>query len=179
MAHLHLGLFDSCMHLHLPPTTMSRPVQAVRPLIAKASHQAILPVPGRTSGNNVPHSMHKTRRVWHANVKRYSLPVNVLGGAMYETGLNKAKRFPEFRRVKMTPSKMKDVQKAGGLEAMLVGTCLFVADGQLSRPSKHFTPFGKSLRSMMFAELHKLRAGDAADRRTQQRVDNPDVPRIE
>lgn len=37
---------------------------------------------------------------------------------------------------------------------------------QLSRPSKHFTPFGKRLRSQLFDELHRIRTDleDARDK---------------
>ena len=66
-----------------------------------------------------------------------------------------------LRGVRMQTRRIKDVEKAGGLEGLLVRTVPCprgYADGfQLSRPSKHFTPFGRELRAAVFDKLHRLR----------------------
>jgi ribosomal protein L28 len=104
---------------------MSRP-QAVTPLLRRAGHPAILPIPRRSSGNNVPHSMTKTRRNWSPNTSKFNLPVNVLGGAAFvepsipAPGSSKFPRYPEFKNVKMAVKDLRTLDKNGGLEGMLV-----------------------------------------------------------
>ncbi|GMK55786.1 hypothetical protein CspeluHIS016_0208420 [Cutaneotrichosporon spelunceum] len=127
--------------------------------LGKVSNPPILPIPGVRAGNNVPFSLHKTRRTWKPNTARFTWPVNVVAGAMNRVmaarqslDANPAAKvpvrdlYPRLNKVKMTRQQSKEVLKAGGLEGML-----------LSRPSKHFTPQGRALRNEMFEKLHELR----------------------
>lgn len=73
----------------------------------------ILPIPAKSTGNNVPKSLHKTRRVWKANVSRFDLPLDAeLLGRETPRGMLKG--------VKMTMKGLKEVEKAGGVEGLLV-----------------------------------------------------------
>ncbi|KAL1411328.1 hypothetical protein Q8F55_002279 [Vanrija albida] len=125
------------------------------PLLDRVGNPAIIPIPAPATGNNVPFSLKKTRRTWHANTKRVSLPVTFLADAeerswiahedAYATGRERV-ALPMLQKVKMNARDIRSVQKAGGVEGML-----------LSRPSKHFTPFGRQLRNDLFNQLHRLR----------------------
>jgi hypothetical protein len=70
-------------------------------------------------------------------------------------------RTQALKGVKIAVRDLKDVDKAGGVEGLLV--CLVdlstqcSADDQLSRPSKDFTPFGQKLRAELFRRLHTER----------------------
>ncbi len=114
--------------------------------LGKVSNPPILPIPGIRAGNNVPHSMHKTRRIWKPNTARFTWPVNVVAGALErvqaargvldaDPAAKVAKRdlYPRLNKVKMTRQQSKEVLKAGGLEGMLVsgaGRCGVRARGQ-------------------------------------------------
>lgn len=115
--------------------TLSAPVARgyTRFGLDKVSNPSILPIPGVRGGNNVPHSMHKTRRMWKPNTTRYTLPVNIVGGAHERRDLahkalaedpeaiaNPKYMWPQFNKVKLTQRQLKTVLKAGGLEGMLV-----------------------------------------------------------
>ncbi|KAL7418469.1 hypothetical protein Q5752_006927 [Cryptotrichosporon argae] len=128
-------------------------MSAVSSLLRRVTSPPILPIPTRKSGNNVPHSLHKTRRTWRPNIGRYNFPVNLLGGAdaVAAAGASAAAgwgvasgraRRPEIKGVKMRAREVRDVDKAGGLEGLL-----------LSRPSKHFTAHGRALRHALFTRL--------------------------
>lgn len=101
--------------------------------LGKVSNPPILPIPGVRAGNNVPHSLHKTRRMWKPNTARFTWPVNVVAGALTSVmtarasldanpSANVPRRdlYPRLNRVKMTRQQSKEVLKAGGLEGMLV-----------------------------------------------------------
>jgi large subunit ribosomal protein L28 len=96
--------------------------------LTKVTHPAILPISPRTFGNNVPKSLHKTRRSWWPNVTRANLTVTILDGQpMGPTLKGKEKevlgaipRTQALRGVKIAVRDLKDVDKAGGVEGMLV-----------------------------------------------------------
>ncbi|KAK4689498.1 large subunit ribosomal protein L28, partial [Tremellales sp. Uapishka_1] len=121
--------------------------RSIQQILSRATNPAILPIPPRTTGNNVPKSLHKTRRTWLPNTVRYNLPTNVLGDGEGQV----------LSRVKMQSRRIKDVEKAGGVEGLL-----------LSRASKDLTPFGRRLRSELFRELHDAKISLEALRRNKQ-----------
>lgn len=141
---------------------------SARIALSKLTHPAILPIAPRTFGNNVPKSLHKTRRSWWPNVTRANLTVTVLDGSpMGPTLKGKEReivgavpRTQALRGVKIAVRDLKDVDKAGGVEGLLV--CLSYLcytkakylSSQLSRPAKDFTPFGQKLRAELFKRLH-------------------------
>ncbi|WOO81271.1 uncharacterized protein LOC62_03G004800 [Vanrija pseudolonga] len=128
---------------------------ARRQILDRVSNPAIIAIPAPLTGNNVPFSLKKTRRNWKPNTKRASFPVTLLGDAQertwraydeaLETGRTKVK-LPQLQGVRINARDIRSVQKAGGVEGML-----------LSRPSKHFTSFGRQLRNDLFNQLHGLR----------------------
>lgn len=115
-----------------------------RPPLPRLTNPAILPISPRTFGNNVPKSLHKTRRSWWPNVTRANLTVNVLDGlplraatfgspsasaaslkgkekATGDVASNLAAEGPRaLRGVKIAVRDLKDVDKAGGIEGLLV-----------------------------------------------------------
>jgi large subunit ribosomal protein L28 len=109
--------------------------------LTKVTHPAILPISPRTFGNNVPKSLHKTRRSWWPNVTRANLTVTVLDGQpMGPTLKGKEKevlgaipRTQALRGVKIAVRDLKDVDKAGGVEGMLVCRFLVAARCMLTR----------------------------------------------
>lgn len=104
---------------------MSR-AKAVMPLLKRPGHPSVIPIARRASGNNVPHSMTKTRRNWSPNKSKFDLPVNVLGGAAFvepripRAGSSKPPRYPVLKGVKMAVKDLRTLDKNGGLEGMLV-----------------------------------------------------------
>ncbi|KAG7553524.1 hypothetical protein FFLO_03031 [Filobasidium floriforme] len=101
----------------------------------------ILNLPSTSTGNNVPKSLHKTRRTWITNTHRIDQPVRVLECAhrdKYGRGVLKG--------IKMRARDVKSFDKAGGVEGAL-----------LSQSPNNFTPFGKQLRADLFTRLHGLR----------------------
>ncbi|RXK41180.1 hypothetical protein M231_01585 [Tremella mesenterica] len=210
--------------------------------LIRPTNPPILPIPSRRAGNNVPKSLHKTRRGWKPNTTRADWPISLLETALRSTTLSypapiylgrttpttpmiaanesksiqsplhsvrmitdgrtqdhgivpvketsrkvenvrkdeekglivksesgedkrvaekqenldighvvrdemkvKEGRMNMLKGVKMQTRRLKDVEKAGGLEGLL-----------LSRPSKHFTPFGRRLRYKLFQELERI-----------------------
>lgn len=107
---------------------MSAPLRnfAPRKLLTKRAHAAILPLPAHQTGNNKPFSLKKTRRNWKPNVHVMSMPVNVLGGASTIAenlaNLNEGKfvRGPALKRVRLAARDKKTIDKAGGVEGLLV-----------------------------------------------------------
>jgi ribosomal protein L28 len=107
---------------------MSAPLRnfGARKLLSKQAHPAILPLPAQQSGNNKPFSLKKTRRNWKPNVHIMNMPVNILGGAptiaQNLANLNESKfvRGPHLKRVKLAARDKKTVDKAGGVEGLLV-----------------------------------------------------------
>lgn len=113
--------------------TMSSSV--LRNILAKPTNPAILPIPPRTTGNNVPKSLHKTRRFWRPNVTRSDWPVSIPAAFVprsealaFEYGESSSsssavvasgKRLA-VKGVKMQMRRRKDVEKAGGIEGLLV-----------------------------------------------------------
>lgn len=98
--------------------------------MTKVTHPAILPISPRTFGNNVPKSLHKTRRSWWPNVTRANLTVTILDGQpMGPTLKGKEKevlgaipRTQALKGVKIAVRDLKDVDKAGGVEGLLVSS---------------------------------------------------------
>lgn len=77
----------------------------------------ILNLPPTSTGNNVPKSLHKTRRTWITNTHRIDQPVTVLAADCahkdkYGRGV--------LRGVKMRARDLKSFDKAGGVEGALV-----------------------------------------------------------
>ncbi|EKD03507.1 hypothetical protein A1Q2_02225 [Trichosporon asahii var. asahii CBS 8904] len=134
---------------------MSAPLRnfGARKLLSKQAHPAILPLPAQQSGNNKPFSLKKTRRNWKPNVHIMNMPVNILGGAptiaQNLANLNESKfvRGPHLKRVKLAARDKKTVDKAGGVEGLL-----------LSLPASKLTPYGQLLRTELFRELHSIKA---------------------
>ncbi|GFZ49464.1 hypothetical protein JCM24511_07584 [Saitozyma sp. JCM 24511] len=130
---------------------MSRPLAS---LLSRATNPAILPIPARSTGNNVPKSLHKTRRTWRPNVTRSDWAIDVLrseGAGFAESSAKGSHRAGDgrggmIRGVKMQMRRVRDVEKAGGVEGLL-----------LSRPARDLTPFGRKLRAALFDDLHRLR----------------------
>lgn len=101
-----------------------------RPALPRLTNTAILPIAPRTFGNNVPKSLHKTRRSWWPNVTRANLTVNVLDGLPLRASIKGKEREvigsaasagPQaLRGVKIAVRDLKDVDKAGGVEGLLV-----------------------------------------------------------
>lgn len=103
-----------------------------RPPLSRLTNPAILPISPRTFGNNVPKSLHKTRRSWWPNVTRANLTVNILDGlpiVMSVKGKEKevvgsassvGAQAQAIRGVKIAVRDLKDVDKAGGVEGLLV-----------------------------------------------------------
>jgi ribosomal protein L28 len=132
---------DKVVYEHwLRPIPLSSRMSARIPL-ARLTHPAILPISPRTFGNNVPKSLHKTKRSWWPNVTRANLTVSVLDGSpMGPTLKGKEKevigavpRTQALRGVKIAVRDLKDVDKAGGVEGLLVSCDLMdrwmIADG--------------------------------------------------
>lgn len=129
----------------------------------------IFNLPSTSTGNNVPKSLHKTRRTWITNTHRIDQPVRVLECAhtdKYGRGVLKG--------IKMRARDVKSFDKAGGVEGALVGlfhvadigsdamvylpsSPINYPDRQLSQSPNNFTPFGKQLRADLFTRLHGLR----------------------
>jgi ribosomal protein L28 len=98
------------------------------------TNPAIIPISPRTFGNNVPKSLHKTRRSWWPNVTRANLTVNVLDGLPLKAATSASLKGKEkevlgngllaqaqaLRGVKIAVRDLKDVDKAGGVEGLLV-----------------------------------------------------------
>ncbi|KZO94701.1 hypothetical protein CALVIDRAFT_455530, partial [Calocera viscosa TUFC12733] len=57
------------------------------------------------SGNNVPHSKHKTKRKWYPNVQNKRLFSEALGGTV---------------KVRLTTSTLRTIDKYGGLDAYML-----------------------------------------------------------
>ena len=119
---------------------MSTSSYLLRSTLLRPSNPAILPIPSRTTGNNVPKSLHKTRRTWRPNTSRVDWRVGsaahaafggetaapVLGSSSSPEVLERQRVLREgrsvVRGVKMQMRRRKDVEKAGGLEGLLVCT---------------------------------------------------------
>lgn len=105
---------------------------ARRQILNRETNPAIVPIPAPQTGNNVPFSLKKTRRDWKPNTKRTSFPVTFLADARertyqayeeaYETGRPKVK-LPQLQGVEINARDIRSVQKAGGIEGMLVSVC--------------------------------------------------------
>lgn len=119
---------------------MSATVPLLARTLQRSTNPAILPIPLVTTGNNVPKSLHKTRRTWRPNVRRMDLPAPLLTQAlshassaastMAESSAMGAAAAaaagvaqgppPVLRGVKMQMRKIRDLEKAGGVEGLLV-----------------------------------------------------------
>lgn len=103
---------------------------ALRKVLSRPTNPAILHIPPRTTGNNVPKSLHKTRRTWAPNTTRadwaVSIPAAFKPDAVQlahggESSSAPAKRGEHvLKGVKMQMRRRKDVEKAGGIEGLLV-----------------------------------------------------------
>ncbi|OXG19928.1 hypothetical protein C349_03713 [Cryptococcus neoformans var. grubii Br795] len=105
----------------------------------------IIPIPIARSGNNKPKSLQKTKRTFQPNLTRVDWPVTVLGGPV-PIDRTKEQSLPKLEGILMQVRKIRDVEKAGGIEGLL-----------LSRRSKDLTPYGASLRAQLFESLHEIR----------------------
>ncbi|WVO17778.1 hypothetical protein L204_105476 [Cryptococcus depauperatus] len=121
---------------------MSLTFRAFETLTTRPSNPAILPISRTRSGNNKPKSLQKTKRTFKPNVTRADWPVTVLGGIQTDV----QKPLQKLQGVRMQIKRMRDVEKAGGIEGLL-----------LSRRPKDLTPFGAALRAQLFHELHVLK----------------------
>ena len=100
--------------------------------LPRLTNPAIIPISPRTFGNNVPKSLHKTRRSWWPNVTRANLSVNILDGLPLKGSIkgkekevlgNAAGAITQaqvLKGVKIAVRDLKDVDKAGGVEGLLV-----------------------------------------------------------
>lgn len=105
----------------------------LRNVLSRPTNPAILPIPPRTTGFNVPKSLHKTRRYWHPNVTRTDFHLTVPGAFVADrtplpaggessssaSGLG-VSTSSSIRGVKLQMRRRKDVEKAGGIEGLLV-----------------------------------------------------------
>ncbi|WVW85674.1 hypothetical protein I302_107712 [Kwoniella bestiolae CBS 10118] len=110
-------------------------------LLTRRSNPSIIPISPTRAGNNKPKSLQKTKRTFKPNITRVDWPVNLLSEESAAEGV-----LPRLRGVKMQVRRVRDVEKAGGMEGLL-----------LSRRSKDLTPFGAYLRSQVFTQLHRIK----------------------
>ncbi|WVQ74873.1 hypothetical protein IAR50_004480 [Cryptococcus sp. DSM 104548] len=127
-----------------------------RLLTARATTPAILPLAQTRSGNNKPKSLQKTKRVFKPNLTRADWPVTVLGGAVPHGEV-----LPKLKGVKMSVRRIRDVEKAGGIEGLL-----------LSRRPKDLTPYGALLRSQLFEQLHQVKRAVESERRSSEDLES-------
>ncbi|WWC71628.1 uncharacterized protein I206_105586 [Kwoniella pini CBS 10737] len=121
-------------------------------LLSRRSNPSILPISPTRAGNNKPKSLQKTKRTFKPNVTRVDWPINLLS----ETVGTDKDVLPKLRGVKMQMRRVRDVEKAGGSEGLL-----------LSRASKDLTPFGAYLRSQVFNQLHRIKIDLEAEKRAE------------
>lgn len=77
---------------------------------------SVLNVPPVQSGNNVSDKQgNKTRRKWYPSVKAFDWPANLLGGDK-----GRAKKKMPMMRMWTQLARIKDYEKAGGVEGILV-----------------------------------------------------------
>ncbi|WRT68349.1 uncharacterized protein IL334_005325 [Kwoniella shivajii] len=119
---------------------MSR-IPSLSTLLSRRSNPAIIPIAPTRSGNNKPKSLQKTKRTFKPNLTRVDWPVTLLGEPV-----GRGDALPKLRGVKTQMRRVRDVEKAGGIEGLL-----------LSRQSKDLTPFGAYLRSQVFSQLHRIK----------------------
>ncbi len=152
-------------------------------LSARQTFPPVLILPARSTGNNVPKSLHKTRRTWQPNVHRMDQVVRVLETAHTDKRTGQG----VLKGVKMRIHDLRSYRKAGGLEGCLVGGAGGCGDAllpltaqrgprQLSRPSKHFTDFGKQLRADLFKRLIALRDAEKLQQATASPPANEAAP---
>ena len=100
---------------HHTPTPM--PARAPRPSILslRKTLPPILNLPPTSTGNNVPKSLHKTRRTWLTNTHRIDQPLVLLSSAHKD----KYGRHV-LKGLKMRARDVRSFDKAGGVEGALV-----------------------------------------------------------
>ncbi|CAD6577848.1 MAG: hypothetical protein TREMPRED_002049 [Tremellales sp. Tagirdzhanova-0007] len=104
---------------------------------------SVLRVPPAQSGNNVSEKQgNKTKRKWYPSVKPFDWPATMLGG---DKGRANERKMPMMRMWTQL-ARIKDYEKAGGVEGLLISTS----------PEK-LSDHGKKLRSALFYRLHTLR----------------------
>lgn len=96
---------------------MSLPARTVGKRLAQSS---IIPIPITRSGNNKPKSLQKTKRTFKPNLTHVDWPVTVLGGPV-PIDRTKEQSLPKLEGILMQVKKIRDVEKAGGIEGLLVG----------------------------------------------------------
>lgn len=96
---------------------MSLPSRTVGKRLAQSS---IIPIPITRSGNNKPKSLQKTKRTFKPNLTHVDWPVTVLGGPV-PIDRTKEQSLPKLEGILMQVKKIRDVEKAGGIEGLLVG----------------------------------------------------------
>ncbi|WWC90763.1 uncharacterized protein L201_005700 [Kwoniella dendrophila CBS 6074] len=126
-------------------------------LLSRRTNPAIIPISPTRSGNNKPKSLQKTKRTFKPNVTRVDWPINLLSESTLGNLNNPGTLLPKLRGVKMQMRKIRDVEKAGGIEGLL-----------LSRPAKHLTPLGGYLRSQVFNQLHRIRIDLEAEKSARE-----------
>ncbi len=112
-------------HLSSPlrqlPTTMSR----ISLLSPRTTFPPILRLPATQTGNNVPKSLHKTRRTWKANVHRLDQTVTLLD--TYHKKAGSGGTIGLLQGVKMRIKDLRSYRKAGGVEGCVVSFILLFA----------------------------------------------------
>lgn len=103
---------------------MSLPVRTVGKRLAQSS---IIPIPITRSGNNKPKSLQKTKRTFKPNLTHVDWPVTVLGGPV-TIDRTKEQSLPKLEGILMQVKKIRDVEKAGGIEGLLVGITSITVD---------------------------------------------------
>jgi ribosomal protein L28 len=112
-------------HFHIISIVVSFEMPSIAPRPSLLSLRKTLPpilnLPSTSTGNNVPKSLHKTRRTWITNTHRIDQPVRVLECAhrdKYGRGVLKG--------IKMRARDVKSFDKAGGVEGALVGLAVWL-----------------------------------------------------
>lgn len=105
----------------LSPYIYTFEMSRARTIGKRLTNLPIIPIPITRSGNNKPKSLQKTKRTFQPNLTRVDWPVTVLGGPV---PIDRAKEqsLPKLEGILMQVRKIRDVEKAGGIEGLLVGS---------------------------------------------------------
>jgi len=93
---------------------------------------SIMPIPKPLYGNKISFSENKSRRTWKPNLIQRSWPITVLGGKEAHTVVP-MRRTP---KIEMRVKDMRRIERAGGLEAMLV-SCAYFRESPPVSPLHH------------------------------------------
>ncbi|WVQ81906.1 hypothetical protein IAT38_004033 [Cryptococcus sp. DSM 104549] len=127
-------------------------------ILTRSSTPAIIPIVLPKSGNNKPKSLQKTKRTFSPNVTKMDWTLNVLGGVV---PVDEPGPLPKLRKMKMQMRRVKDVEKAGGIEGYL-----------LSRRPKDLTPYGAYLRAELFDSLYLIKKSIERDDRLKRQLEH-------